>query len=366
MWTRAGTPIYSPHIAGADAPAVKRLRDSGAIILGKTETTPFANNDPTVTRNPWNPDHTPGGSSSGSGAAVADRMCLAAIGTQTGGSLLRPAAYNGVVGFKPTYGMISLEGVIPNSWSLDHVGPLTRCVEDARILWSRMREKNLRPFARRPAAMRSTSKAQKQFPPLRLGHIRDFFDSEVSPDISEHLLSVRTKLLKAGAMVVDLKLPDAFAHLQDAWATIKEPELAAYHRQLFESHQKEYPPNIKSRVEMGLTIAAHKYVEALQCRTAFQQDMKKCLSEVDAAFMPTAPSTAPRGLASTGSSIFNQPWSVVGFPAMSIPSGIDGKGLPLGIQLVAPPMADDVLLAVASWCEQVLAFNALPKRDSFA
>lgn len=118
MWTRYGTSVYPPHMADADAPAVQRLKAAGAIILGKTETTPLANGDPTITRNPWNLAHTPGGSSSGSGAAVADRMCLAAVGTQTGGSLLRPAAYNGIVGFKPTYGYISSEGVMPQFMEL--------------------------------------------------------------------------------------------------------------------------------------------------------------------------------------------------------------------------------------------------------
>ena len=134
MWTRAGTSIYPARVAEVDAPSVHRAKAAGAIILGKTETTPFANNDPTITRNPWNPAHTPGGSSSGSAAAVADRTCLAALGTQTGGSLLRPAAYTSIVGFKPTYGYISAEGVMPNSWSLDTVGVYVRCVADVEIL----------------------------------------------------------------------------------------------------------------------------------------------------------------------------------------------------------------------------------------
>ena len=134
QWTRCGTPVYPARMPAEDAPVIARLRHAGAIFLGKTETTPFANNDPAITRNPWNPEHTPGGSSSGSGAAVADRMCLLALGTQTGGSLLRPAAYNGIVGFKATYGAVSNEGVLPNSWSLDHVGFHVRSASD--ISWS--------------------------------------------------------------------------------------------------------------------------------------------------------------------------------------------------------------------------------------
>ena len=359
MWTRAGSPIYPARIADADAPAVKRLKDAGAIILGKTETTPFANNDPTITRNPWNPDHTPGGSSSGSAAAVADGMCLAALGTQTGGSLLRPAAYCGIVGLKPTYGTVSVEGVIPNSWSLDHVGTHTRCVADAGILWGLMKDSESIPFARRPLPHKVTE-SKKSGSNIRLGFIREFFEPEATEAVRAHLAVVRDKFREAGATVVDLKLPASFAYLREAWSMIKEPELAAYHGPLFRSHRDQYPPNIKSRIELGLTISAHTYVSFLHKRIAFQEDMAACLSGVDAALMPSAPSTALRGLSSTGSSIFNQPWSVAGFPAMSIPSGIDDNGLPFAIQPAAQPLAEEQLLTVAAWCESVLGFNASP------
>ena len=147
MWTRAGCSVYSPRVAEADAAAVKKLRAAGAIFLGKTVTTAFANNDPAETRNPWNPEHTPGGSSSGSGAAVADRMCLAALGTQTGGSVVRPSAYNGIVGFKPTHDAISIEGVIPVSRTLDHVGIHAGSVNDTRILYDILREDRPERFA---------------------------------------------------------------------------------------------------------------------------------------------------------------------------------------------------------------------------
>ncbi|HSG20503.1 MAG TPA: amidase, partial [Burkholderiaceae bacterium] len=138
--TEAGTNAYPSRIAGSDADSVGRLREAGAIVLGKTVTTAFAMGDANETRNPWNPEHTPGGSSQGSGAGVADRMCLGALGTQTNGSVIRPASYNGVVGFKPGYGLISTEGVVPLAWQLDHVGSLTRSVEDASLLWHLLRD----------------------------------------------------------------------------------------------------------------------------------------------------------------------------------------------------------------------------------
>lgn len=359
MWTRYGSPVYPAHMADADAPSVQRLRDAGAIIIGKTETTPLANNDPAITRNPWNLKHTPGGSSSGSGAAVAARMCFAALGTQTGGSLLRPAAYNGVVGFKPTYGYISTEGVMPNSWSMDTVGFHTRCVDDASILWHVMRETHPIPFARVPAPPKPTPKRNNEQHP-RLGYIREYFETETAPEVLNNLEYVREKFKAAGAEVVELRLPPSFEYVIDGWDTIKFTELSAFHRPVFMTHPDQFPPKVKDRIETGLKIPGYKYVEALRKRIAFQEEMRECLESVDAALMPIAYSTAPDGLGSTGSSIFNRPWTYSGFPAMSIPSGVDQNGLPFAVQLAAQPMAEDRLLAVSAWCESVLGFDASP------
>ena len=359
MWTRAGTSVYPAHVADADAPVIDRLRRAGAIVLGKTETTPFANNDPTVTRNPWNPEHTPGGSSSGSAAAVADRMCPVALGTQTGGSLLRPAAYNGIVGFKATYGHVSSEGVIPNSWSLDHVGILTRCVADAVILWPCIRAADHRPFARMPDPPRRCRALAAGSPP-RLGYIREFFEAEASAEVRENLAAVRELFRSAGAQVVELPLPPSFQHVIPGWSIIKQAELYAYHRHLLEARRDEYPPKLRGRLDEGAKIAGHEYAQHLQHRITFQREMSAQLADVDAAIMPVAATTAPEGLASTGSSYFNRPWTVSGFPAMSLPTGLDANGLPFGAQVAAQPYAEERLLEVAAWCEHVLAFSATP------
>jgi len=359
QYTRCGTPVYPAHIPAEDAPVIARLRKAGAIFLGKTETTPFANNDPTITRNPWNPEHTPGGSSSGSGAAVADRMCPAALGTQTGGSLLRPAAYNGIVGFKATYGEVSNEGVLPNSWSIDHVGVHCRYVADAAILWPCIREGEPRPFARMPEPPRRSRSRIPGSPP-RLGYIREFFEAETSPEVLENLASVRERFLLAGAEIVELALPPSFPFVGPCWNIIKQAELYAYHRDLFEAHRDEYPPKLKVRLEKGAQIPGHQYVEHLRHRITFQREMCAGMADVDAVIMPIASTTAPRGLSTTGSSIFNQPWSVSGFPAMSIPTGLDADGLPFGMQMAAQPYCEERLLDVAAWCERVLAFTEKP------
>jgi len=365
MWTRAGTPVYPAHVADEDAPVIARLRRAGAIFLGKTETTPFANSDPAATRNPWNPEHTPGGSSSGSGAAVADRMCPAALGTQTGGSLLRPAAYNGIVGFKATYGRVSNEGVVPNSWSLDHVGVLTRSVADAAILWPCLREDEPRPFNRMPEPP-SRSRAWARGSPPCLGCIRQFFESEASAEVLENLAAVRERFRSAGAKVVEVALPPSFEFVIPAWDVIKLAELYAYHRLLFEAHRDEYPPKLRKRLETGCDVPGHQYAEYLQHRIRFQREMCAQMAEVDAVFMPVASTTAPKGLGSTGSSYFNRPWTVSGFPAMSLPTGLDKNGLPFGMQLAAQPYAEERLLDVAAWCERVLAFSARPTEREMA
>ncbi|MFB3817919.1 MAG: amidase [Candidatus Methylomirabilales bacterium] len=359
MHTRAGTPAYPPYLAEADAPAVARLRAAGAIVLGKTETTAFANNDPAATRNPWNPEHTPGGSSSGSAAAVADRMCPLALGTQTGGSLLRPAAYTGIVGFKATYGRVSSEDVIANSWTLDHVGVLTRCVADAALVWPCLCEEAPRPFARMPEPpVRSRPRAPGT--PPRLGRIRDVFEREASADTRAHLAAVMERLRAAGAELVDLPLPPSFAFVIPAWDVIKQAELYAYHRPRFERRRDAYPPKLRARLEKGLAILGHEYAAHLQHRIRFQREMSAALADVDVALMPVASSTAPPGLASTGSSYFNRPWTVSGFPAMSLPTGLDAQGLPFAMQIAAQPYAEERLLEAAAWCEAVLAFDARP------
>ena len=359
QWTRAGCSVYSPRMAEADAAAVKRLRAAGAIILGKTVTTAFANNDPAETRNPWNPKHTPGGSSSGSGAAVADRMCLAALGTQTGGSVLRPAAYNGIVGFKPTHDAISIEGVILVSRTLDHVGVHARNVNDSKILFDVLQED-------RPERFTAMSKGAGSYerdpagPPFKFGYFRKFVEKNAEPEIIKHIESVRKLLKQAGAKIVALDLTQELEAATDAHRIIMDTELAANHRTLFKLKQDQYPPNIKARIGKGLTIAGHTYDEAVRRKSAFQNELSASLSKVDAAIFPAAPSTAPIGLESTGSAVFCVPWSIAGFPAITIPSGLDHQGLPLAIQLGCVPMEEEKLFALAAWCEGQLSFTSRP------
>ena len=286
-------------------------------------------------------------------------MCPAALGTQTGGSLLRPAAYNGIVGFKATYGEVSNEGVLPNSWSIDHVGVHCRSVADAAILWPCIREDEPRPFARMPEP---PVRSRERIPgsPPRLGYIREYFEAETSSEVMENLSSVRGEVPPGRRGDRRDHLPPSFAFVGPGWGIIKQAELFAYHRSLFAAHREEYPPKLKDRLDQGALIPGHQYVEYLRHRILFQREMCEQMAEVDAVFMPIASTTAPRGLSTTGSSVFNRPWTLSGFPAMSLPTGLDANGLPFAMQMAAQPYREETLLDVAAWCEKILAFTASP------
>ena len=280
-------------------------------------------------------------------------MCLAALGTQTGGSVLRPAAYNGVVGLKPTHGNISLEGVIPVSWTLDHVGPHARRVEDVEILYNLLKidASNLLGSIQPRSQQESLDLSEK---PIRLGFLKNFCEQKASTTIIAHLESVCRTLEKSGARIMTLDLSQSFAQATAAHRVIMDTELSTYHHDLYNIQPGLYPPKIRARIEQGLSVYGHEYVKAILQRTAFQQELSEAMTSVDAVILPTAPSTAPAGLSSTGSPVFCVPWSMAGFPAITIPSGIDDKGLPFAIQLAARPYCEEGLLEIAAWCEKQL------------
>jgi aspartyl-tRNA(Asn)/glutamyl-tRNA(Gln) amidotransferase subunit A len=248
---------------------------------------------------------------------------------------------------------------MPNTWSFDTVGVHARCVADVEIVWRNLKEETPLAFARIPAAFHRPARRGPKDPPA-LGYIRDFFEKETTSDVLRNLAASMEAFKEAGARIVELKLPDDFGLLVEGWSIIKGAELAAYHRPLFRTQGEHFPPKIKARIEKGFTVPAHQYVETIRHRLLFQKKMSDILSPVDAAIMPVASTTAPEGLSSTGSSVFNRPWTFTGFPAMSIPSGLDAAGLPFAIQMAGLPMAEAHLLSVAAWCEQVLGFKQRP------
>ena len=332
------------HVAATeDATAVARLRAAGAIILGKAHTTEFAYFEPGPTRNPWNTAHTPGGSSSGSAAAVAARMTPLALGTQTVGSVLRPAAYCGVVGFKGTHGLIPTEGVVPLAWSLDHVGVFARAVADVALTAGVLAGRALAGTASRPP---------------RLALAAELVD-RATPETAAEVRAAADRFARAGATIEEVKLPAAFAGVHAAGREVLEVEAAAYHEDLYRAHAAAYRPRTRELIAGGLARPAVAYARAQRARLAFREEVMPLLAAHDALLAPTAPAPAPEGLA-TGDPWFCAPWSFAGAPACSLPSGVSAAGLPHAVQLVAAAERDAELLVVAAWCERVLDFKRSP------
>jgi aspartyl-tRNA(Asn)/glutamyl-tRNA(Gln) amidotransferase subunit A len=345
MPTTAGARAFAHTRPARDSGAVARLRAAGAIMLGKTHTTQFAYRDPSPTRNPWNHEHTPGGSSSGSAAAVAARMVPAAIGSQTVGSILRPAAFCGVVGLKGPHGLVPVDGAVPLAWSLDHAGPFARSVADAALMLSVIADHVFET----PVV---------QAPRLVVG--RQLFD-RAEPGLRRHLDAVVERLAQAGARVTELTLPPSYDEIHAAGQVVLEVEAATYHQAMFAKHAADYGPGMAEMVPRGLQRPATEYVTANRARLAFREAMVPLLEAHDALLSPTAPGPAPAGLGWTGDASLCAPWSSAGVPSLSLPTGVDDTGLPLALQLVQAPGGTARLLGVAAWCERVVGFAARPR-----
>ncbi len=365
MLTAAGSRIYADFVPKYDATTVTKIKEAGGIILGKAVTTEFAMADPSPTLNPWNKAHTPGGSSSGSSVAVATRMCAAALGSQTGGSTCRPAAYNGIVGLKATYGRISRYGVVPVSWSLDTVGILVRSVEDAAVMLQVMAgydEKD--PGSADVTVPNYLQQMGKLSNPPRIGLIRQFYCDRSSAEVWSHTESIAQRLAQAGAEIVEIGLPESFATAHDCQRIVSNVECAAFHEQWYRERADDYGAKLRASVEMGMLIPGIRYVQAQRLRRQFRRDMVDMVKQVDAVMTPAAPSPAPLGLESTGDPAFQQPWTSSGLPSIAVPSGLNSAGLPLSVQFGGLPFKEGALLAAARWCESALGVELSPPEFS--
>lgn len=358
--TLAGSRLRAGHRAERDATVITRLRAAGAILLGKTVTTEFASFDPPPTRNPWNLERTPGGSSSGSAAAVALGMCLAAIGSQTGGSITRPASFCGVAGCKPTFGRVSSFGVVPLSRHMDHVGPLANSVRDLAAILDAIAGYDPAdattadvPVGQYLAGCHSPS-------PPRLGVVTDSFFATAAAAVTTVTREAENRLRAAGALLNDVLFPSSFAEVTAQHRCMMGVEAAEYHEAMFRNHRDQYGPNIASLIEEGFKVNALDYTRALVHRRQLTRDLLDCFGECDALVTPATTTTAP-GLETTGDPKFNSPWSYVGYPTISVPCGLAEDGLPVSLQLIGRPFDEARLFSAAAWCEQAIGFNERPK-----
>ncbi len=360
MPTRAGSPLTSDQPASADATVVTRLREAGAIILGKTVTTPFACFDPPPTRNPWNEACTPGGSSSGSAAALAVGMCTAAIGTQTGGSITRPASYCGVAGLKPTFGRVSRQGIVPVSFHLDHVGTMARSIADCGVMLDVIAGPDpAGPACSNRPPLQWQPNTLPRIAPLRMGVLRPYFFDVADAETVELVETAIDKLEAAGGRRVELPLPEGFDRVLAMHRRIMACEAADYHRRQFGAPRDGYPPLLSALIEEGLAVAVSDYQEALVHQLGFHHAVERSLAEVDVLVVPATPTAAP-DRSTTGDPSFNAPWSYAGVPTAAIPCGLTAAGLPVSLQLIGRPWDEAHLLDAAYWCERELAFDAVP------
>jgi len=356
--TEAGSKTMVGFVPDHDATSVARLKAAGAILLGKLHTTEFATSDPAPTRNPWNVACTPGGSSSGSAAAVAARMVPLALGTQTIGSNVRPASYCGLVGLKPTFGRISTRGVMPLSFSQDHVGLMARSVEDIALGLSITagHDPEDASSSRAPVPDYLAALTARRAP--RVGLLREFFE-RATPEVADTTAQVVNRLARAGADIDEAKLPPTFRAVAAAAYVIMRSETASVHAERFALKADLYRPAIRSSIEMGMLIPGDLYVRALRIRRQFRREMSPLLERYNVLLTPTTPTPAPEGMA-TGDASFQLPWSISGLPSITVPCGLTTSGLPLGIQLVSGAFTEAPLLSAAAWCEDVLGRASAP------
>ncbi len=340
--TEYNSPIYRGHRPKADAACVALLRQAGCLVLGKTVTTEFANNHPSQTRNPHDPAHTPGGSSSGSAAAVADCMVSAALGTQTGGSVIRPAAYCGAFAIKPSFGSINRAGVKFVAESLDTIGIFARGAEDLALALEILSGKKIGGFPLAGARP-------------RIGLCRTPRWRDADAATQANLEQAAQRLARSGAALRDFDLPPGAEALFDRHKLIMGFESARALAWEYATFPGEISKSLKPRLDEGWKVSRAEYdamrESARLCRRALAESMRG----VDFLLTPSAPGEAPRSHASTGDPVFNRAWTLLGVPCVNVPHGKGAHGLPLGVQLVGPFDGDMALLGWAHWVERALA-----------
>jgi Asp-tRNA(Asn)/Glu-tRNA(Gln) amidotransferase A subunit family amidase len=359
MPTTNGSPIYRDHVPAADAWVVERLRSLGATIFGKTVSTEFAWRHPGPTVNPWNPAHTPGGSSSGSAAAVAAGIVPLALGTQTLGSVIRPAAFNGVVGFKPSFGAIPRTGVHPLAPSLDHVGFFARRVDDAAFALSLLAassdsDPHGRPI---PAFHVDVDQGVSPLDRPRLAIVRFEKWSKVEPEQQKTFEAAIATLRDAGAFLEELELSELDRANWNAINTILACEAALIFEDLVARYPDRTSDHLKSLVDTGRAHSALQYLAAKALQEELRSRFTIDISGFDAILTLPAFGGAPEGLSYTGDAEYCAPWTFLGVPAVSLPAGFGKNGLPLGIQIVGRYRQDYRTLRVAKWVERALKFD---------
>ena len=338
--TSYGSPIYTGHRPASDAAIVSMIRRAGGIVIGKTVTTPFAYLDPGKTRNPRNPAHTPGGSSSGSAAAVAAGMVPIALGTQTGGSIIRPASFCGVAGFKPSFRLLPTAGIKCFSWSLDTAGVFAASVADVA-------------FAAAAIAGRDLRVDEVANAPPRIALTRTQQWGEASEAMRAAVEAAAAAA--AGAQVRELELPAIFEEASQAFGTIQSYEAFRAYAFEYDDHRDRLPPRLRGLLDNAAAITPDAYDAARRVAKRARQTLNQLATDIDVLLTPSAATAAPKGLDFLGTPSFNRLWTLMGAPCINVPGLNDADGLPLGVQIVGRFAREKTALAAALFVEQAIA-----------
>ena len=375
--TTAASELFKDRIPRQDAEIVRRLRAAGAVLLGKLNMHEFAYGGSSVisyfgpVHNPWNLDYCPGGSSGGSAAAVAAQLCYGAIGSDTGGSIREPAAYCGLVGLKPTYGRVSTSGVIPLSWSLDHMGPITRSVTDAALMLQVLAGYDARDKASMDVPVPNyTATIAAQTSSLRLGIPRAYFYGALHPEIraaTEAALAILKTFTHSQHDIPSLATNDSYASIMDPYLTILRTEAYAYHREYVAKTPELYHPQTLKRIQAGKNIAASAYTEARHQLAEIRHSVAQVFKTVDLLITPTtcvppfaiADLLDPNTLREKELLMLRntRPFNMLGLPTISVPCGFTRTGLPIGLQISGPPDGDETVLRLAYAYEQATEWH---------
>jgi aspartyl-tRNA(Asn)/glutamyl-tRNA(Gln) amidotransferase subunit A len=368
--TTSGSRIFDTFIPTEDCTVAAKFHQAGAILLGKLNMHQFAygptgeNPDYGHMHNPWNPDMVTGGSSGGSGSAASAGQCTITTGSDTGGSIRIPAALCGIVGLKPTYGLVSRYGLSSLSWSLDHPGPMTRTVEDTAITMNVIAGHDPKDVASAKVDIPDyTSALTGDVKGLRIGIVKEYFEAPLDPQVRKAVMDAISLLESMGAEIKEVSYP-MFNQSQAISSTVLMAEATAYHRDLLEKDGHQLYEPVRQRLEAGLFISAAEYLRAQQARSIFDQQGRRLLDEVDLLAGPTEPVTAPEILASKvmageqevgvvgALTQYTRPYNINGFPAISVPCGFSDDGMPIGLQLAGRPFDELTVLRAAHAYEQ--------------
>ena len=341
--TRCNADFVPSELAPHNAEIVDRFLDLGAFVLSKTVTTTFSYLDPGPTRNPWNLERTPGGSSSGSAAAVACGMARVSIGSQTVASVNRPASFCGVVGFKPTYARLSTRGVFPFSPSVDTLGFFTLSVEDMQQVFSALAGEPV------PA---SPSK-------IRLGFIEELFTTPPEDEMRDALEELFEKLAAAGFQAERCRLPALTAEAYANHTCLISAEAVTSHREFYARYGEAYPPKLRNLILDGMRVPADELARIDSYRARLRQAIAELFGDFDVLVTPSAAGAAPAGIDTTGDPRFSLIWTHTGYPTVTLPVRLSQRGLPLGVQLAGPMMQGGALLAAARRIESAIDFDQL-------